>query len=286
MENTPTVPRTETGLTYGEYLKVPELLSLQQPQSEPVHHDEMLFIIIHQAYELWFKQILHEMESTRESMRKGKILRASHTMKRVHAIMELLVKQIHILETMTPAEFLQFRDKLNPASGFQSLQFREVEFLAGLKNERYINAFKGQTELAARLQKRMDEPSLRDTYFSLLRDLGYPLPETVSTGLREQLDADTESEEHTQVMASLIEIYQNPDNNLALYLLSETFVEFDLQLDLWREHHVRVVERSIGFKRGTGGSSGVGYLQSTTGRRCFPFLWDVRTYLKKDAAVW
>ena len=111
-------------------------------------------------------------------------------MKRVHAIMELLVKQIHILETMTPAEFLQFRDKLNPASGFQSLQFREVEFLAGLKNERYINAFKGQTELAARLQKRMDEPSLRDTYFSLLRDLGYPLPETVSTGLREQLDAD------------------------------------------------------------------------------------------------
>ena len=286
MENTPTVPRTETGLTYGEYLKVPELLSLQQPQSEPVHHDEMLFIIIHQAYELWFKQILHEMESTRESMRKGKILRASHTMKRVHAIMELLVKQIHILETMTPAEFLQFRDKLNPASGFQSLQFREVEFLAGLKNERYINAFKGQTDLAARLQKRMDEPSLRDTYFSLLRDLGYPLPETVSTGLREQLDADTESEEHTQVMASLIEIYQNPDSNLALYLLSETFVEFDLQLDLWREHHVRVVERSIGFKRGTGGSSGVGYLQSTTGRRCFPFLWDVRTYLKKDAAVW
>ncbi len=286
MENTPTVPRTETGLTYGEYLKVPELLSLQQPQSEPVHHDEMLFIIIHQAYELWFKQILHEMESTRESMRKGKILRASHTMKRVHAIMELLVKQIHILETMTPAEFLQFRDKLNPASGFQSLQFREVEFLAGLKNERYINAFKGQPDLAARLKKRMEEPSLRDTYFSLLRDLGYPMPETVSTGLREQLDANTESEEHTQVMTSLIEIYQNPDSNLALYLLSETFVEFDLQLDLWREHHVRVVERSIGFKRGTGGSSGVGYLQSTTGRRCFPFLWDVRTYLKKDAAVW
>ncbi|HIB66158.1 MAG TPA: hypothetical protein EYO33_13845, partial [Phycisphaerales bacterium] len=199
MENTPTVPRTETGLTYGEYLKVPELLSLQQPQSEPVHHDEMLFIIIHQAYELWFKQILHEMESTRESMRKGKILRASHTMKRVHAIMELLVKQIHILETMTPAEFLQFRDKLNPASGFQSLQFREVEFLAGLKNERYINAFKGQPDLAARLKKRMEEPSLRDTYFSLLRDLGYPMPETVSTGLREQLDANTESEEHTQV---------------------------------------------------------------------------------------
>lgn len=286
MENLPTVPRTETGKTYGEYLKVPELLALQQPQSEPVHHDEMLFIIIHQAYELWFKQILHEMESTRESMRNGKILRASHTMKRVHAIMELLVKQIHILETMTPAEFLQFRDKLNPASGFQSLQFREVEFLAGLKNERYLKSFKSQPDLLERLTARLEEPSLRETYFSLLKDLGYPLPDAVPTQLREELDAATEDKAHGQVMASLIEIYQNPDNNLALYLLSETFVEFDLQLDLWREHHVRVVERSIGFKRGTGGSTGVGYLQSTTGRRCFPYLWDVRTYLKKDTAVW
>lgn len=286
MENTPTVPRTETGKTYGEYLKVPELLNLQEPQSEPVHHDEMLFIIIHQAYELWFKQIIHEMESTKQSMLKGKILRAAHTMKRVHAIMELLVKQIHILETMTPAEFLQFRDKLNPASGFQSVQFRELEFLAGLKNQKYINSFKSQPELAKRLQKRFDEPSLRDTYFTLLKNLGYSLPDTMTTSLKEELESEPEGPEHSQVMASLIEIYQNPDNNLALYLLSETFVEFDLQLDLWREHHVRVVERSIGFKRGTGGSSGVGYLKSTTGRRCFPFLWDVRTYLKKEAAVW
>lgn len=286
MTDTPTVPRTETGLTYGEYLKVPELLSLQQPQSEPIHHDEMLFIIIHQAYELWFKQILHEMECTRSSMKSGKILRAAHTMKRVHAIMELLVKQIHILETMTPAEFLQFRDKLNPASGFQSLQFRELEFLAGLKNERYLKSFANQPELVARLQRRLDEPSLRETYFEMLRDLGYPLPETISSKKREELKTEQNDEEHAQVMASLIEIYQNPDSNLPLYLLSETFVEFDLQLDLWREHHVRVVERSIGFKRGTGGSSGVGYLQSTTGRRCFPYLWEVRTYLKKEAAVW
>jgi len=286
MDNTPSVPRTETGLTYGEYLKIPELLKLQETQSEPTHHDEMLFIIIHQAYELWFKLILHEMESTKLSMNQGKILRAAHTMKRVHAIMELLVKQIHILETMTPAEFLQFRDKLNPASGFQSVQFRELEFLAGLKNERYIKAFKSQPELADRLRKRMEEPSLRETYFSLLRDLGYPLPATVDTERWQELAAGEENEEHSQVMATLVEIYQNPDENLPLYLLSETFVEFDLQLDLWREHHVRVVERSIGFKKGTGGSSGVCYLQSTTGRRVFPYLWEVRTYLKKDAAVW
>jgi tryptophan 2,3-dioxygenase len=187
---------------------------------------------------------------------------------------------------MTPAEFLQFRDKLNPASGFQSLQFREVEFLAGLKNERYLTTFSAQPDLAAKLQRRYDEPSLRQTYFKLLKNLGYPLPDTMDVHLKRELKESEEGEAHSAVMASLIEIYQNPDSNLPLYLLSETFVEFDLQLDLWREHHVRVVERSIGFKRGTGGSSGVGYLQSTTGRRCFPFLWDVRTYLKKEAAVW
>lgn len=282
----PSVPRTEDGFTYGEYLKVPELLSLQKLHSEPPHHDEMLFIIIHQAYELWFKQILHEMECVRTCMEKQKILRAAHSMKRVHAIMELLVKQIHILETMTPAEFLQFRDKLNPASGFQSLQFREIEFFAGLKNKKYLNAFAAQPELQARLQARYDGPSLNETYFQLLRDLGYKLPDKLPEAEVKEIDDSEGSEGTPEVMAALIEIYQNPDNNLALYLLSETFVEFDLQLDLWREHHVRVVERSIGFKRGTGGSKGVKYLQSTTGRKCFPYLWDVRGYLKKAEPVW
>ena len=286
MKDTPSVPRSDDGLTYGEYLKVPELLSLQVTST--THHDEMLFIIIHQAYELWFKLILHEMEKTRSSMQEGKVLRANHFMKRVLEIMKLLVKQIHLLETMTPAEFLKFRDKLNPASGFQSVQFREVEFMAGLKNPRFINAFSGQPDLAERLQKRLEEPSLNETYFQLLRNLGYPLPKdlpsSVSNEIRDLEGPDAEAER--QVMAALITIYQNPDDNLTLYLLSETCVEFDLQLDLWREHHVRVVERSIGFKRGTGGSQGVAYLRSTTGRKCFPYLWDVRTYLKKEADVW
>lgn len=284
MEQSPTVPRSNDGLTYGEYLKVPELLSLQELQSDPPHHDELLFIVIHQAYELWFKQILHEMQKTKEAMQEMKILRAAHAMKRVLAIMKLLVDQIHILETMTPAEFLQFRDKLNPASGFQSVQFREVEFAAGLKNPKYLKSFAGQPELQERLQKRMDEPSLRETYFQLLRDLGYQLPATVPSVTAKEVGALETSE--GSVMSTLIEIYQNPDQNLALYLFSETLVEFDLQLDLWREHHVRVVERSIGFKRGTGGSKGVEYLRSTTGRKCFPYLWDVRTYLKKEAPVW
>ena len=162
----------------------------------------------------------------------------------------------------------------------------ELEFLAGLKQPKYLNSFAAQPDLQARLQKRFDEPSLRETYFELLRDLGYSLPETITEASKQELDEASDSPDHKEVMASLIEIYQNPDSNLPLYLLSETFVEFDLQLDLWREHHVRVVERSIGFKRGTGGSSGVGYLRSTTGRRCFPFLWEVRTYLKKEANVW
>jgi tryptophan 2,3-dioxygenase len=286
MKETPSVPRSEDGLTYGEYLKIPELLSLQQRSTQ--HHDEMLFIIIHQAYELWFKLILHEMEKTRDSMRQGKVLRANHFMKRVLEIMKVLVGQIHLLETMTPAEFLLFRDKLQPASGFQSVQFREIEFLAGLKNPRFLKSFAYQPQLAERLQRRLDEPSLNETYFALLRDLGYPLPPDLPDKSAQEIrglegpNADAER----LVMAALITIYQNPDSNLPLYLLSETCVEFDLQLDLWREHHVRVVERSIGFKRGTGGSQGVAYLRTTTGRKCFPYLWDVRTYLRKEDGVW
>ncbi len=156
--------------------------------------------------------------------------------------------------------------------------------MAGLKEPKYLKAFAGQPELVARLQKRMDEPSLRETYFQLLRDLGYQLPDTVPSHTAREVDSLEAPED--SVMATLIAIYQNPDDNLKLYLFSETLVEFDLQLDLWREHHVRVVERSIGFKRGTGGSKGVQYLRSTTGRKCFPYLWDVRTYLKKEASVW
>lgn len=270
------VPRTQGGLTYGEYLKVPELLSLQISQSSPPHHDEMLFIIIHQAYELWFKLILHEMERAIEFMRMGRILRANHFVRRIVEVMKLLVKQIHILETMTPAEFLGFRDRLMPASGFQSVQFRELEFLAGLKNPSYIKAFRGQPELQERLQRRLEGPSLRGTYYRLLRDLGYDAP---------ALETQQENEEHKEVMGALISIYQDPDQNLPLYLLSESLVEFDLQLGLWRQHHVKVVARSIGYKPGTGGSEGVSYLESTTTKQCFPYLWEVRTYLEKQETL-
>jgi tryptophan 2,3-dioxygenase len=263
-------------LTYNDYLKVPELLALQKPLSKPAHHDEMLFIVIHQAYELWFKLVLHEIDNSIRYMREKKVLRAHHFVNRVVQIMKVLVQQIHILETMTPVEFLGFRDNLMPASGFQSLQFREIEFVAGLKDERFLAHFKNRPETLAALKKRMAEPDMRDAYYDMLRGLGYPLPEKAS-----ELERTGDRDGYDRIMAAIKPIYQNPDDNLALYLLSESLVEFDEHLALWREHHVRVVERVIGFKRGTGGSSGVEYLRSTTAKKCFPYLWEVRTHVEK-----
>jgi tryptophan 2,3-dioxygenase len=262
-------------LTYNDYLKIPTLLDLQIPQSSPAHHDELLFIIIHQAYELWFKLILHEMENAILYMNEGKVLRAQHFMNRTVQILKLLVQQIHLLETMSAVEFLQFRDALMPASGFQSSQFREIEFMAGLKDEKYLNHFKNRPEYYARLKLRMDAPDLWGAYCGMLRAQGFAMPSAVHT-------ADSkDSALREESIRGLIPIYQKPDDHLALYLLSESLVEFDEYLALWREHHVRVVERVIGAKHGTGGSDGVGYLRSTTSKKCFPDLWDVRTYLKK-----
>lgn len=250
-------------LTYNDYLKVEELLKLQVPQSTPPHHDEMLFIVIHQAYELWFKLILHELDQAAECMQKAEVLQTRHFIQRSVEILKLLVQQIHILETMRPADFLEFRDRLNPASGFQSLQFREVEFLAGMKDERYLDYFKNRPEVLGSLKKRLEAPSLPEAYHKLLAKQGFA------------------TKNNEQVLQSLKTIYQNPQEHLPIYLLSESLLEFDEYLGFWREHHVRVVERIIGFKRGTGGSSGVGYLQSTTTKKAFPLLWEVRTLLEK-----
>jgi tryptophan 2,3-dioxygenase len=263
-------------LTYNDYLRIPSLLGLQQLQSEPAHHDEMLFIIIHQAYELWFKLILHEMENAIGYMNSREVLRASHFMKRIGEIMRLLVQQIHILETMTPAEFLKFRDRLMPASGFQSTQYREIEFVAGLKDPSYLAHFKGKTELLSRLEARLRAPDLRSAYYELLRALGFAMPEGAS-----ELERSGDARIRERIMLAILPIYQDQEQHLPLYLLSESLVEFDEYLSLWREHHVRVVERVIGFKRGTGGSAGVEYLRSTTSKKCFPCLWEVRTHLEK-----
>jgi tryptophan 2,3-dioxygenase len=268
MTKTPTT-YGKSDLSYNDYLQVPALTSLQKPLSTPAHHDELLFIIIHQAYELWFKLIIHELDSAMEFMAAGQVLRAQHFIKRVVEIQKVLVSQIHILETMTPVEFLQFRENLMPASGFQSLQHREIEFMCGMKDERYFKYFANRPEVVAQLKKRFDGPDLASSFLKLVSDLGYkvPLKDTPET--------------RDEVLAGIKPIYQDPSQNLPLYLLAESLVDLDQGLSLWREHHVRVVERVIGFKTGTGGSSGAEYLRAQTAKKAFPYLWDVRNLLER-----
>src|SRR5438067_7196432 len=163
-------------LSYNKYLRMPELIDLQTCLSSPVHHDELLFITVHQAYELWFKQILHEIDAALRLMNEDRAGEAALAMRRVVEIEKLLIKQIHILETMTPISFLGFRDELNPASGFQSMQFREIEFASGLKHESIVKAFADDEFARRRLQCRLDSPSLGDTFFALLRTSGFDAP--------------------------------------------------------------------------------------------------------------
>jgi tryptophan 2,3-dioxygenase len=259
-------------LTYNTYLKVQDLLALQQCQSDPAHHDEMLFIVIHQAYELWFKLILLELDHAMRYMAEGKVLRAHHFLRRVVEIQKVLVSQIHILETMTPIEFLGFRDHLMPASGFQSLQFRELEFLAGLKDPDFFRHFEDQSQLEA-LRRRLDEPDLWAGFQKLLAAKGFDVP---AEPVRGNTPAGPERD---RLMAALAALYMDPEAHMDLYMLAEALVDFDTQLALWRFHHVSVVERVIGAKMGSGGSSGAGYLRSTVGKKAFPLLFEVRSHL-------
>lgn len=281
------VPRTveQSDLTYTEYLKIPELLSLQVPQSSPAHHDEYLFIIIHQAYELWFKLILHEIEAAMEQMQNLNVLRAHHFMKRVTEIMRLLVSQIHILETMSPVDFLEFRDRLMPASGFQSLQFRELEFALGLKDPQYMDHFKNKKPYLKVIKARYRAKDLRQVYYEMLHALGLKVPKNaakIEDAVRDGKYKGAEAQSKLDlILSGLKEIYQHSEQHLPLYLLSESMIELDEYLSLWRVHHVHVVKRVIGFRQGTGGSSGVNYLKSTTTKSAFPLLWEVRTHLSK-----
>ena len=248
-------------LTYGSYLGLDELLSLQRPLSKPARHDELLFIIIHQVYELWFKQLLHELEATIGALDSDDLLKVAKFFRRIHTIQRLLEQQVDILETMTPQEFNAFRDHLNPASGFQSVQFREMEFLCGLRNTQTLQHIVLDGEARKRLERRLSEPSLYDHVKALLARRGF---------------AVVTSEE---LIASFLRIYQEAERHYDLYLLLEDLIEFDERLLLWRGRHIRMVERMIGQKRGTGGSPGAKYLEGTLGYRFFPELWEVRTYL-------
>lgn len=250
-------------LSYGSYLRVDDLLALQQPLSEPPHHDELLFIVIHQVYELWFKQMLHEIEAIVRDLDADELLRVAKHFHRVDTIQRLIEQQIDVLETMTPQEFNQFRDHLNPASGFQSIQFREIEFLCGIQRTETLKHIQLNDEQHARLQRRLAAPTLYDTVKALF------VRRSLKAGTREEL------------VETFRSIYANVHQHYDLYMLCEQLIEFDEHFLLWRARHVLMVERMIGAKMGTGGSLGAAYLAKTLEFRFFPELWESRTYLGK-----
>jgi tryptophan 2,3-dioxygenase len=266
-------------LTYSEYLQVPALIGLQQPQSEPPHHDELLFIIIHQTYELWFKQLLHELDAVIANLQaatatpdsRDAVYEAARLLRRCTEIMRVLVEQFTILETMLPTHFLAFRGKLRPASGFQSEQFRELEFLCGLKDEKMLKYHEPTPEMYAKLERRLREPSLRDVFFAAIVNL---LPD---------VPAATTDEEQFQAHAqAILTLYQEERKYRDWLDVCERLTEFDELLVSWRLRHIQMVERTIGVRLGTGGSSGASYLKHTLDKKLFPELWEARTLLTES----
>jgi len=258
-------------VTYSSYLKLDELLSLQQPVSDGPEHDEMLFIVIHQVYELWFKELLHEVDYLGVRFARQDAPRALHTLKRILTILKVVVAQIDVLETMTPLEFLSFRERLESGSGFQSYQFRELEFVLGAKNAAALDRYAAGSAPRARLERRLREPALWDAFLRFLAAKGHPIP-------REALERDV-----TRPVAPvpalhpvLIEIYRRDP---VLASLCERLVDLDEGVMEWRYRHVKMVQRTIGTKRGTGGSDGAAYLMTTLHRPMFPDLWEIRTEL-------
>ncbi|MFW6034443.1 MAG: tryptophan 2,3-dioxygenase [bacterium] len=247
-------------LTYGNYLRLEALLDQQRLLSDA--HDELLFITIHQVYELWFKQLLFELESARDAMSDGQLWWARHLLSRVHEIERILIEQIGVLETMTPQDFLEFRERLAPASGFQSVQFRELEFLSGAKDEGFVKLFRGlNDDERARLAKRLEEPTLWDAFVQVLRDRGLP--------------AETDGE----VRDSLLTAARDRATYQEIWELAEGLLTHDEAAAGWRARHITMVERMIGTKTGTGGSSGASYLRSRLDLRYYPVLWELRSWL-------
>jgi tryptophan 2,3-dioxygenase len=259
-------------LTYGSYLRLPQLLDAQHLESDPPAHDELLFITIHQVYELWFQQLLHEVTAVRDALLTttddvdvdagSRLWWARHLMNRVHVIERVLVQQIDVLETMTPQDFLEFRQRLAPASGFQSVQFRELEFLSGAKDEGYVHRFKGLTDREREsLHRRLDEPSLWDAFTELLAARGL----------------DTSSDE--ALTASLRTVAHDRPTHGDLWAMAEALILHDELAAAWRARHVVMVERMIGSKTGTGGSTGSTYLRSRLEMKYYPLLWHLRSAL-------
>ena len=277
-EVTPPIAPQPGQLTYSSYLKVPELLELQQPQSSPIHHDELLFILVHQTYELWFKELLHDLDAVVANLRKAgaapqshdEVYEAARLLRRCTEITRVLVEQFTILETMLPTHFLAFRSLLEPASGFQSEQFREIEFLCGLKDDKMLRYHRPTPEAYASLKRRLEEPSLHDVFFGALQALGKLAPAT---------EAATEKERFEARARAVHELYKDEHHHRDWIDVCERLTEFDELVVSWRLRHIQLVERIIGIRMGTGGSAGASYLKLTLDKKFFPELWEARTLL-------
>jgi tryptophan 2,3-dioxygenase len=258
-------------LTYSSYLRIDELLALQRPVSDGPEHDETLFIVIHQVYELWFKEVLHELDFMVLALGRGDAPGAQHTLRRVLTILKVLVHQIDVLETMTPLEFLSFRERLESGSGFQSFQFRELEFVLGLKDPAHLERYAPGSAHRARLERRLAEPSLWDAFLRHLAAAGHAVPgELLARDVRQSVAASP------ALHPVLIEAYRRDP---ATASLCERLVDLDEGVQEWRYRHVKMVQRTIGTRRGTGGSAGAAYLMTTLHRPLYPDLWDIRTEL-------
>jgi tryptophan 2,3-dioxygenase len=252
---------TPAGMSYAEYLKLDQLLSAQQPLSDL--HDEMLFIVIHQTKELWMKEMLHELELAIRLIGEDRFAEAYKALARVGRIQAVMTLSWDVLSTLTPVDYMKFRDVLGTSSGFQSAQFREVEYRLGLKDSRFLDHYDEGTAARARLQLALDEPSLREAATAALARAGFDLGDGSEAALAE----------------AWLQVYRDSDRWFELYELAEKLVDIDDALASWRHKHVLTVERIIGNKRGTGGSAGASYLRSTLEKRIFPELWALRTDL-------
>src|SRR5215213_4670431 len=261
-------------LSYNKYLRVQDLINLQGCLSDPAHHDELLFITVHQAYELWFKQVLHELDAAIMFLEEDRLPAATRAVERIIEIEKLLVNQIHILESMTPISFLAFRDQLNPASGFQSMQFREIEFSSGLKDKAILREFSTDEFAIKRLQARMNNPSLADSFYRVLQRRGLNAPPSPADA-----DPGQQKKAYDERTRAVLEMLTHFEERYEEFQLGETLLEHDEYFSLWRSHHIKMVERMVGAKRGTGGSEGIGYLKTTLDKKFFPELWEARTHL-------
>lgn len=259
-------------MNYGSYLAVDELLSLQRPVSVPVHHDEMLFIIQHQTTELWMKLMLHELRSARAALRADDLGVMLKRTARIKHILDTMTQQWTVLATLTPTEYAEFRGFLANSSGFQSHQYRAIEFILGNKNESILRVFDGEPDARDILHELLDEPSLYDEFLRFLARQGHPIPSEVLA--RDVTKAHVYTPELLPVFKT---IYESVSDNWRIYEACEELVDLEDNFQLWRFRHLRTVQRTIGMKRGTGGSSGVDFLQRALSLTFFPELFAVRT---------